>query len=487
MSSDRKIARKASDLPAGRQARAPVIDKFREECGIVGIYGHREAANLAYLGLHALQHRGQEASGIVSSDGPQFYVEKGVGLVADVFSPDRLKRLKGHIAIGHNRYATTGEGHLKNVQPIIVNFAMGSLALSHNGNLTNAQLLRDELEAYGAIFQSTLDSEVIIHLIAHSKEAGLLERIVDALTRVKGAYSLVILSEQGLIAVRDPYGLRPLCLGQIKDAWAVASESCAFDLIEAEYSRDIEPGELVLIGDKGVTSYKPFPPVPRAHCIFEYVYFSRPDSTVFNYPVYTIRKALGRELAKEHPVKADVVIPVPDSGVPAALGYAEASGIQYEMGLVRNHYVGRTFIEPEQAIRHFGVRLKLNAVEEVLSGKRVIIVDDSIVRGTTSRKIIKMVRQAGAKEVHLRISSPPILSPCYYGIDTPTRQELIAATHSVEEVRKYITADSLGYLSMEGMLRAAPHKPADYCTACFSGNYPIPFTEAEKTQLGLFD
>ncbi len=464
-----------------------MFDKFHEECGVFGIYGHREAANLTYLGLYALQHRGQEAAGIVSSDGRTFFQEKGVGLVSDLFTRDRLQRLQGHIAIGHNRYSTAGENSLKNVQPITVNFALGSLALAHNGNLTNATLLRDELEAYGSIFQSTSDSEVIIHLIAHSQETTLMERLTEALLRVKGAFSVVILSDEGLIAARDPYGLRPLCLGRIKDAYVLASETCAFDLIEAQYIRDVEPGELVLINEKGIHSYKPFPATRSAFCIFEYVYFARPDSRVFNHTVYEIRKNLGRQLAKEAWVPADIVIPVPDSGVPAALGYAEGSGLRYDTGLIRNHYVGRTFIEPEQAIRHFGVKIKLNTVPEVLEGKRVVVVDDSIVRGTTSQKIVKMIRQAGAKEVHLRISSPPIISPCFYGIDTPTRQELIGSSHTIEEIRQYITADSLAYLSMEGMLKAAPHKDDQYCTACFNENYPIPFTKEEIIQLGLFE
>lgn len=463
------------------------FDKLHEECGVFGIAGFKEAANMTYLGLYALQHRGQEATGIVSSDGKHFYQEKGIGLVSDFFTKERLGKLRGSAAIGHNRYSTSGENHLKNAQPIMVNFALGTLALAHNGNLTNATFLRDELEAYGSIFQATSDSEVIIHLMAHSRQKTLMERLTEALMRVKGSYSLVILSEEGLIAARDPYGLRPLCLGKIKDAYVVASETCAFDLIEARYIRDVEPGELILINGKGLHSYKPFPKTRSAFCIFEYVYFARPDSRVFNNTVYGIRKNLGRQLAKEAAVPADIVIPVPDSGVPAALGYAEASGLRYDTGLIRNHYVGRTFIEPEQAIRHFGVKVKLNTVPEVLEGKRVVVVDDSIVRGTTSRKIIKMIRQAGAKEVHLRISSPPIISPCFYGIDMPTRQELIGSSHTVEEIRRYITADSLAYLSMEGMLKAAPHKDDQYCTACFSENYPIPFTQEEIVQLGLFD
>jgi amidophosphoribosyltransferase len=407
--------------------------------------------------------------------------------VADIFTKDRLRRLLGRSAIGHNRYSTAGTSDLKNAQPLVVNFAFGNLALAHNGNLINAQMLRNELEAYGSIFQSTTDSEVIIHLIAHSREGVLLDRVVDALNQVRGAFSITILTDQALIAARDPYGFRPLSLGKLKDAWVVASETCAFDLIGAETVRDIEPGELILVDERGVQSFRPFPKVMPAMCIFEHIYFARPDSRIYGHNVYQTRKALGRQLAKEAYVPADIVIPVPDSGVPAALGYAEGANIPFENGLIRNHYVGRTFIEPEQRIRHFGVKVKLNAVREVLEGKRVVVVDDSIVRGTTSRKIVKMIRQAGAKEVHLRISSPPIVSPCFYGIDTPTKKELIGSSHRIEEIRKYVTADTLAYLSLEGMLAAAPGSGERYCNACFTENYPIPFTKAEELQLGLFD
>jgi len=462
-------------------------DKFHDECAVVGVYGHKEAANIAYLSLYALQHRGQESSGIVASDGEQFHQEKAMGLVAEVFTKERLKRLVGRAAIGHNRYSTAGSSDLKNAQPIVINFAFGNLALAHNGNLINAQMIRNELEAYGAIFQSTTDSEVIVHLIAHSRANTLLDRVIDALKQVRGAFSITLLTDQGLIAARDPYGFRPLCLGRIKDAWVVASETCAFDLVAAETVRDIEPGELILIDDKGIQSFYPFPKAKPAMCIFEHIYFARPDSKIYGHTVYTTRKALGRQLAKESYVPADIVIPVPDSGVPAALGFAEGSSIPFENGLIRNHYVGRTFIEPEQRIRHFGVKVKLNAVKEVLEGKRVIVVDDSIVRGTTSRKIVKMIRHAGAKEVHMRISSPPVISPCFYGIDTPSKLELIGASHRVEEIRKYITADSLAYLSLEGMLAASPGSGDRYCNACFTENYPIPFTRAEELQLGLFD
>src|SRR3989442_10600978 len=462
-------------------------DKFHDECAVVGVYGHKEAANLAYLSLYALQTSGQESSGIVSNDGEQFHWEKAMGLVADVFTKDKLKRLGGRSAIGHNRYSTAGSSDLKNAQPLVVNFAFGNLALAHNGNLINAQMLRNELEAYGAIFQSTSDSEVVIHLIAQSKEGLLLDRIFDALNQVRGAFSITLLTDNGLVATRDPWGVRPLCLGRIKDAWVVASETCAFDLIGAETIRDIEPGELILVDEKGLHSFYPFPKVKPAMCIFEHIYFARPDSKIYGHTVYSTRKALGRQLAKESYVPADIVIPVPDSGVPAALGFAEGASIPFENGLIRNHYVGRTFIEPEQRIRHFGVKVKLNAVKDVLEGKRVIVVDDSIVRGTTSRKIVKMIRHAGAKEVHLRISSPPVISPCFYGIDTPSKLELIGASHRVEEIRKYVTADSLAYLSLEGMLAASPGTADRYCNACFTENYPIPFTPAEELQLGLFD
>ena len=464
------------------------LDKFHDECAVFGIYGHKEAANLTYLGLYALQHRGQEGSGIVSGNGEHTFSEKGLGLVADIYSKSVIKRLPGYMAIGHNRYSTAGGNHINSVQPLTVNFAFGNLALAHNGNLINAGMLRNELEAYGAIFQSASDSEVIIHLMAHSRADSLLARVIDALNQVRGAFSVVLMTDEGVIAAKDPYGLRPLCLGRFRDSWIVASETCAFDLIGAEYIREIEPGELVVLNGDGLTSYHPFTKTNPAMCVFEYVYFSRPDSKIFGEnTVYSTRKALGRQLAKESSVSADVVIPVPDSGVAAALGYAEGAGVPFEHGLIRNHYVGRTFIEPQQSIRHFGVKIKLNAVPEILAGKRVIVVDDSIVRGTTSRKIVKMIRQAGAKEVHMRISSPPIVSPCFYGVDTPTKRELIGSNHTVQEIKKYITADSLAYLSLEGMLNAAPGVPGQYCNACFTEQYPISFTKAEELQLGLFE
>jgi amidophosphoribosyltransferase len=463
-----------------------MFDKFHEECGVFGIFNHPDAANLTYLGLYALQHRGQESAGIVSSDGKRLFGEKSMGLVADIFTEDRIKKLPGHMAIGHNRYSTTGDSIAINIQPILVNFALGGLALAHNGNLVNAGILKDELEAYGSIFQSTMDSEVIIHLIAQSRMATLHERIIDALSHVQGAYSLLIITENELIAVRDPNGFRPLSLAALDEGYVVASETCAFDLIEATYIRDVAPGEMVVINSTGIHSTFPFRPAEPSHCIFEFIYFARPDSMVFGQNVYTIRKNFGRQLARETGIEADVVIPVPDSGVPAALGYAEEAGIPFDTGLIRNHYVGRTFIEPRQTIRHFGVKIKLNPVRDALKGKRVVVVDDSIVRGTTSKKIIKMIRNAGAKEIHMRISSPPTSYPCFYGIDTPTRQELIASTHSIEEIRKYITADTIGYISLDGIQKVVPHR-MNYCSACFDGEYPVPFPGEKMLQLGLFD
>jgi amidophosphoribosyltransferase len=462
------------------------FDKFHEECGVFGIYGHADAANLTYLGLYALQHRGQESAGIVSTDGKKLFSEKSMGLVADIFTEDRIKKLPGHAAIGHNRYSTTGDSVSINIQPILVNFAMGGLAIAHNGNLVNAGILKAELEAYGSIFQSTMDSEVIIHLIAQSRLSNLHERIVDALQHVQGSYSLLLLAEDEMIGVRDPHGFRPLVLGEVAGAYVLASETCALDLIEATYIREIEPGEMVVINSSGIHSTFPFKRATPSHCIFEFIYFARPDSYVFGQNVYSIRKEFGRQLARETGVAADVVIPVPDSGVPAALGYAEEAGIPFGLGLIRNHYVGRTFIEPRQTIRHFGVKIKLNPVKDVLKGKRVVVVDDSIVRGTTSKKIIKMIRNAGASEIHMRISSPPTMFPCYYGIDTPTRQELIASSHNIEEIRKYITADTLGYIGLEGV-RKVVDRPINYCVACFSGDYPVPFPGEKMMQLGLFE
>lgn len=462
-------------------------DHFKDECGVFGVFGHPEAANLVYLGLYSLQHRGQESAGIVSTDGKELYSHKGMGLVADVFSGDDIGRLHGNSAIGHVRYSTAGDSHIRNAQPFVVEYSRGGIAVAHNGNLVNATLLRGQFEAYGSIFQSSMDTEVIVHLIASSKESSLVERVISALKRVKGSYCLAFLTEDTLIAARDPYGFRPLSLGRLKDAWVVASETCAFDLIEAEYVRDIEPGEIVVIDKNGMASYKPFAAAPYRPCVFEFIYFARPDSTIFGANVYDVRKKLGARLAMEYPVDADMVIPVPDSGVPAAIGYAQQSGIPFEKGIVRNHYVGRTFIEPKDSIRHFGVKIKLNAIRDIIKGKRVVVVDDSIVRGTTSRKIIKMIRSAGAKEVHMRISSPPTVCPCFYGIDTPRVEELIAATHSVEEINNYITSDTLGYLSVDGLYRAVADAGGSYCDACFTGKYPVVVSrEHSPPQLALF-
>jgi len=449
---------------------------IHEECGVFGVFGHPEAANLTYLGLYALQHRGQEGAGICSSDGKQLFLEKSRGLVADVFNEKRLRRLPGHIAVGHNRYSTAGSSTMRNVQPLVANFALGTLALAHNGNLVNSIELRTSLEDEGAIFQSNSDSEVIIHLIAHAKGGDFYERVLHALNQIHGSFSLLILREKELIAVRDPFGVRPLSLGVKNGAYIVASETCAFDLMGALYIRDIEPGECLIIGEDGLKSMKVFNSLRKAFCVFEFIYFSRPDSNIFGgVNVNEMRKEFGRQLARESHIEADIVIPVPDSGVPAAIGFSEESKIPLDFGLIRNHYVGRTFIEPKHSIRHFGVKIKLNPVRKLLEGKRLVVVDDSIVRGTTSKKIVKMLREGGgAKEIHLKISSPPTIGPCFYGIDTPTRRELIASTHLLEEIRKYITADSLSYLSLEGLKKIIPDSQ-NFCTACFDNEYPISF------------
>lgn len=458
---------------------------WREGCGIFGVYGHPEAANLTYLGLYALQHRGQESAGIVSSDGKGIYAHKAMGLVAEIFDREVLRRLPGSNAIGHVRYSTSGGSHLKNAQPFAFDYARGGIAIAHNGNLVNAQRLRRELERQGAIFQSTMDTEVIIHLFACATRGTTVERIITALQEVRGAYSLLFLTEKELIAVRDPHGFRPLVLGRLKRGYVVGSETCAFDLIGAEFIREIEPGEVVAIDADGIHSFFPFPRVRHRFCIFEFIYFARPDSFIFGHNVYQVRRELGVQLAQEHPADADVVIPTPDSGIPAAIGYAHASGIPLELGIIRNHYVGRTFIEPREAIRHFGVKIKLNAVRDAIAGKRVVVVDDSIVRGTTARKNMRMVKGASAKEVHARISSPPIIGSCYYGIDTPTREELIASSHSMEEIRRFIRVNSLAYLSIEGLKRCvAPHED-EFCYACFTGAYPLE-PPAENTQLAFF-
>lgn len=480
-------------------------------CGVFGIFGHAEAANLTYLGLHALQHRGQESAGIVSSDGQRLHIHRSMGLVQSGFGAADLASLRGHLAIGHVRYSTSGGSSIRNAQPIAVDYAHGSIAVAHNGNLTNYEELRARLEKRGSIFQSASDTETIVHLIAMSSGPALEDQIKDALRHLEGAYSLLFLTEDKLIAVRDPMGIRPLCLGELKRdghaAFMLASESVSFDLIGARFIRDILPGEMLVIDKDGLHSSFPFNQSAKRMCVFEYIYFARPDSRMESLSIYEVRKALGRRLAQEQPLDASqdhpgdtVVIPVPDSGVPAAIGFANQTGLPFEIGLTRSHYVGRTFIEPQQSIRHFGVRLKLNPNRAAISGKRVIIVDDSIVRGTTSRKIVKMVRDAGAREVHLRISSPPTAWPCFYGIDTPTRGELIASSHSVDEIGRYVTADSIGYLSLEGMLlsvqgpaaqaedRALSENPLGdtinslYCHACFSGNYPIPFRSGAENK-----
>jgi amidophosphoribosyltransferase len=444
-------------------------------CGIFGIYNHPEASNHTYLGLYALQHRGQESAGIASADGKQLHHYRQMGHVSEVFTRDLLKKLAGKSAIGHVRYSTAGSSELKNAQPFMVDYSKGSLAIAHNGNLTNAFLIQSELEADGSIFQSNMDTEVIVHLIARSREKTLVERTIQALKKVEGAYSLLFLTEKEMIAVRDPYGFRPLVLGQLKEAPVIASESCALDLIGAQFIREVEPGELLLFDKEGVASYKPFPQKPLSQCVFEFIYFARPDSFIFNRNVYEVRKSLGIQLAKESPAAVEMVVPIPDSGFPATIGYASEAKIPLEMGMIRNHYVGRTFIEPEQSIRHFGVKIKLNPVKGLMEGKRIVIVDDSIVRGTTSRKIVKMFRGAGAKEVHVRISSPPITYPCFFGIDTPKRSELIASSHSVKETQKYITANSLSYLSIEGLRKCVKKEAENFCYACFTGDYSVPF------------
>jgi amidophosphoribosyltransferase len=446
-------------------------------CGVIGLYGHPEASNLTYLGLHALQHRGQESAGIVSTDGDRLHSLREMGHVNEIFTADRLSHLPGFAAIGHVRYSTSGDSIIKNAQPVAVDYAGGSLAIAHNGNLVNAEDLRVQLEDDGSIFQTTSDTEVILHLVARAK-GDLPDRIAVALKQVRGAYSLALLSKDMLIAVRDPMGIRPLSLGKVKDGWVVASETCAFDLIEAEFIRDLDPGEMLVIDRNGMRSLQPFTQAEPHRCVFEWVYFSRPDSTLAGVSVYRARENMGRRLAIEHPIAADVVIPVPDSGRAAAIGYARESGIPFGEGLMRSHYVGRTFIEPSQQIRNFGVKLKLSPVREVLVGRRVVVIDDSIVRGTTSRKIIGMIRGAGAKEIHVRISSPPTVGPCHYGIDTPRRDELIASSHSIEQIRTFIGADSLAYLSLDGLYAALSKTPpaeggGGLCDACFSNRYPI--------------
>lgn len=450
-------------------------------CGVFGIYNVEEASKLTYLGLYALQHRGQESAGIASSDGVKIHSLVKMGLVSDNFTPDVFEGLPGRAAIGHCRYSTTGTSSIKNAQPLTVSFCRGQLAMAHNGNLVNADLLRSILEADGSIFSSTTDTEVIIHLLAQSKKNTFEDMLVDSLKKVKGAFSLVVLTEKELIGVVDPWNFRPLSLGKKDNGYVLASETCAFDIIDAEYIRAIEPGEMIIINENGVKSIKPFKPVKQKKCIFEFIYFSRPDSYIFGQSVQKARKALGAELAKESAVAADYVIPVPDSANSAATGYASESGTPYEIGIIRNHYIGRTFIEPSQSIRDFGAKIKYNPVKEILNNKDLLVIDDSIVRGTTSRKLVKMLRRVGAKQVHWRISSPPITHPCFYGVDTPTRTELIAASHTVHEIKKYLKVESLSYLSIDGMVKAVGGKKEDYCLACFCGEYPVQFnTEPDK-------
>ncbi len=470
-------------------------DKLHEECGVFGIFGRTDAAALTALGLHALQHRGQEAAGIVTFDGLQFHTHKTLGQVGDGFGTNEvIQRLPGSSAIGHVRYATSGDTVMRNVQPLFAEFAFGGLAIGHNGNLTNAIDLRRRLVKSGCLFQSTTDTEVIVHLIATSSESTVIDRMVDALKQVDGAYSLVALTADSLIGVRDPFGVRPLVLGTQDGTYILASETCALDIIGADFVRDIEPGEVIVINEDGITSHHPFRYVPRRFCIFEFIYFARPDSVVEGISVYDARKRIGVELARESHVDADIVIPVPDSGVPAAMGYATEAGIPFELGIIRNHYVGRTFIEPGDHIRHLGVKLKHNANRAYITGKRVILVDDSIVRGTTSRKIVEMVRAAGAREVHMRIASPPTMHSCFYGIDTPEREKLLAAIHNVEEMARLLAVDSLAFVSIDGLYRAmGEHKrnsdKPQFCDACFTGDYPIPLTDRDggsvQTQLSL--
>jgi amidophosphoribosyltransferase len=453
------------------------FDKLHEECGVFALYGHPEASNLVYLGLYALQHRGQESAGIASSDGKKIHSVRKMGHVADIFTPDVLNQLPGKLAIGHTRYSTAGDTTLRNAQPLSVACSKGQVAVAHNGNLTNAIELRQELEEDGSIFQSTSDTEVILHLVARSRERTLAGALRDALLQIEGAFSLVFLAENRIIVARDPHGFRPLAMGRVElpdgeICVVFASETCAFDLIGASYEGDVLPGEMIIMGPEGMTREFYTTPEKPAHCVFEHVYFSRPDSIVFGKAVAETREMMGRLLAREHPVDADVVVPVPDSGVAAAIGYAAESGIPYRQALIRNHYVGRTFIEPSQAIRDFGVKLKLNPVRHLLEGKRVILVDDSIVRGTTSRKIVRMVRNAGAREVHLRISCPPTVSPCYYGVDTPSQRELIAANNNIKEIEQFVEADSLAYLHLERLQKAVQDEDHHFCYACYTGHYP---------------
>jgi amidophosphoribosyltransferase len=450
----------------------PLPRSLREECGIFGIYNNPDAASITYLGLYALQHRGEESAGIAVSDGKRVIGHKGMGLAPEVFDPEILQKLSGHVAVGHIRYSTTGASEIKNAQPFLVEYSQGPVAIAHNGNLVNTKELRSALEQRGSIFQSTMDSEVIVHLLACSQRDTIEDRLIEALGQVSGAYSLIFLLKDKLIGVRDPRGFRPLCLGVLNGSYVLASETCALDIIQAHYIRDVEPGEIIIIDESGIRSLYPFPKQKHAFCIFEFIYFSRPDSTIFGKGVYMARKELGRQLAYESPADADIVIPMPDSGNCAGLGFSEVSGMPFEMGIIRNHYVGRTFIQPVQSFRDLRVKIKLNPVREVIEGKRIVLVEDSIVRGTTSRIRIKNFKEAGAREIHMRVSCPPHRYPCLYGIDFPTREELVASSHTEEEIRQFLGLETLGYLSIEGMLKAMPLPREEFCLACFTGKYP---------------
>ncbi len=457
-------------------------DKLGEECGVFGIFGHADAARLTYLGLYALQHRGQESCGIVTSDGTKLISERAMGHVRESFSEEQLDRLAGQSAIGHVRYSTAGEVSIRECQPFLVTCQHGQISVCHNGNLPFASEERKKLEKEGAIFSSTSDTEVVLHEVARSRSANVVDAIPEVLRETEGAFSMLFLTPKELIAIRDPRGFRPLALGRLEDAWVIASETCAFDLIDARYIRDVEPGEMIVVNEEGLRSTHPLKPERHSMCIFEHVYFSRPDSIIFGQSVNHSRHKMGQRLAIEQPADADIVVPVPDSGVAAAIGYSAESGLPFRLGLVRNHYVGRTFIEPKQSIRSFGVRIKLNPVRHLIENKRIVLIDDSIVRGTTSKKIVRMVREAGAKEIHVRISCPPTVSPCYYGVDTPNKTELIAANYSIEGIREFIEADSLGYLSLEGMLSGTGLSPDESCVACWNEKYPTRITrEAETT------
>ncbi|MDY6935946.1 MAG: amidophosphoribosyltransferase [Spirochaetota bacterium] len=467
--------------------RLSISPRPYDECGVFGVYGHQKSSNLAYLGLYSLQHRGQESAGIASCDGDHIYRYAGMGKVIEVFEEEHINKLQGYMAIGHNRYSTTGSPFLRNAQPFRTDSILGPIVLSHNGNIVNAGELRFDLERDGAIFQTSIDTEVIVHLMARSGISDFLEALIYSLRRLRGAYSLLIMNKSNIYAVRDPYGFRPLVLGRLKESYVLASETCAFDIIDAEYLREIKPGELLEISKYGIRSYFPFQEEKQSLCIFEYIYFSRPDSIIFGNSVHEMRIAMGRMLAKQSPIEADIIVPIPDSSISAALGYSRESGIPYEIGMIRSHYIGRTFIEPSQRIRDFGAKIKYNVIRSAVMNKRIVVVDDSIMRGTTMRKIIKMFRRAGAKEIHIRISAPPTKFPCFYGIDIPTHSELIASSHTIEEIRKYLRVESIEYLSIKSMLSAVDKPEMQFCTACFDGDYPVEFVQSQDNQKYLFE